>query len=88
MAIPKTLLKQQQEDVFRPTKIILVAYATAKYNKVWTKKVDGSVAQAMADLGLVVKKDCELIEDSFKKYGELSFGPNEMYKMVNDPSYA
>ena len=41
----------------------------------------------MADLGLVVKTDCKLIEDSFKKYGELYFGPDDMYKMVDDPSY-
>ena len=41
----------------------------------------------MADLGLVVRQDCKLIEDSFKKYGELYYGPNGMYKMVEDPSY-
>ena len=28
-----------------------------------------------------------MIEDSFKKYGELYSGPNDVYKMVEDPSY-
>ena len=41
----------------------------------------------MADLGLVVKQDCKLIEESFKKYGDLYFGPDDMYKLVDDPSY-
>ena len=41
----------------------------------------------MIDLGVVVKHDCQLIEDSFRKYGELYSGPDDMYKMTDDPSY-
>ena len=43
--------------------------------------------QAMNNLGDVVKKDCKLIEESFEKYGKLYSGPNDMYKMVDDPSF-
>ena len=82
-----TLHQQQKEEIFKPSKYILVQYATAKYDMVWTKKDNGKVVQAMLDLGEVVREDCRLFEDTFQKYGDLYFGPNDMYKVVEDPSY-
>ena len=40
----------------------------------------------MKDLGPVVKNDCAMIEEAFSKYGTLDFGPDNCYKMVDDPS--
>ena len=87
MAEPITLHQQQKEDIFRPTKIAVVQFAAAKYDQVWTKKDNGKVVQAMLDLGDAVRKDCRLFEDTFQKYGDLYFGPNDMYKVVEDPSW-
>ena len=46
---------------------------------------DGSVGQAMKDLGDAVNVDCMLIEEAFQKYGTLQFGPDKEYKLTNNP---
>ena len=48
------------------------------------KRADGSVTQAMKDLGDAVNDDCKKIEEAFQKYGSLYFGENNEYKLAND----
>ena len=88
MVEPMSVLEQQKNEVFKPTKIISIQYAQPKYDSTWKKNDKGKVEQAMKDLGDAVNNDCMMMEEAFKKYGTLEFGPNKEYKLTDDPKEA
>ena len=84
---PLKLQEQLRRQLFVPEQIILVQFATSKYDACKIRKEDGSIKQFMPDLPKV-KQDCAWLEDAITKYGNVDSGPDDMFKMTDGPDYS
>ena len=73
--------------MFVPQQIIQVSFATSKFNACKIRTPDGTIKQFMPDLPKV-KQDCAWLEDAITKYGNVDFGPDNMFKMTDGPDYS